>query len=302
MAVIRWAMLARRPSSGRVGGPQALRLERAARAAGDFGEADGGGQIEHGPIPVSDGALRRDIGHERPQFPITHSRQVRSESEVAPVDACGHAIDDHGVLVEGDRQRRACRVSTNSRKLEETLERIGYRTEIHHGSREISELLRAARQSKRTDHRRDRVDARPAEVLCIWPTREQALIHLGNGDAARSLEEDLSDEDAEGVIGLTPGERPSVLRSPPSEDPTETGGIAARVDVGGTHQDRVHHDTRRAALDPDERTWSTSKLTEASSVLIELADVGLLPADYEDQVRSFGYDLVRIAELIGGAP
>jgi hypothetical protein len=52
-------------------------------------------------------------------------------------------------------------------------------------------------------------------------------------------------------------------------------------------------------LDPDERTWSTSKLTEASGVLIELADVGLLPEDYQDQVRPFGYDLVRIAELIG---
>lgn len=51
-------------------------------------------------------------------------------------------------------------------------------------------------------------------------------------------------------------------------------------------------------MEPDERTWSTSKLTEASGVLIELADVGLLPEEYEGQVRSFGYDLVRIAELI----
>jgi hypothetical protein len=42
-------------------------------------------------------------------------------------------------------------------------------------------------------------------------------------------------------------------------------------------------------------TWSTSKLTEASGVLIELADVGFLPEEYEDQVRLFGYDLVRIA-------
>ena len=53
-------------------------------------------------------------------------------------------------------------------------------------------------------------------------------------------------------------------------------------------------------MDPDERTWSTSKLTEASGVLIELADVGLLPEEYENRVRSFGYDLVRIAGLIGG--
>ena len=53
-------------------------------------------------------------------------------------------------------------------------------------------------------------------------------------------------------------------------------------------------------MDADERTWSTSKLTEASGVLIELADVGLLPEEYEDRVRSFGYDLVRIAGLIGG--
>ena len=51
-------------------------------------------------------------------------------------------------------------------------------------------------------------------------------------------------------------------------------------------------------MDADERTWSTSKLTEASGVLIELADVGFLPEEYEDQVRLFGYDLVRIAELI----
>ena len=55
-------------------------------------------------------------------------------------------------------------------------------------------------------------------------------------------------------------------------------------------------------MDPDERTWSTSKLTEASGVLIELADVGLLPEEYEDRVRSFGYDLVRIAELITADP
>jgi len=55
-------------------------------------------------------------------------------------------------------------------------------------------------------------------------------------------------------------------------------------------------------MDTDERTWSMSKLTEASGVLIELADVGLLPEGYEDQVRSFGYDLVRIAELIGAGP
>jgi hypothetical protein len=51
-------------------------------------------------------------------------------------------------------------------------------------------------------------------------------------------------------------------------------------------------------LDPDERTWSTSKLAEASGVLIELADVGLLSEEYEAQLRSFGHDLVRIAELI----
>jgi hypothetical protein len=51
-------------------------------------------------------------------------------------------------------------------------------------------------------------------------------------------------------------------------------------------------------LEPAQRTWSTSKLNEASSVLIELADVGLLPEEYEEQVRSFGYDLVRVAELI----
>jgi len=51
-------------------------------------------------------------------------------------------------------------------------------------------------------------------------------------------------------------------------------------------------------LEPDQRRWSTSTLSEASSVLIELADVGLLPEEYEDQVRSFGYDLVRVAGLI----
>lgn len=51
-------------------------------------------------------------------------------------------------------------------------------------------------------------------------------------------------------------------------------------------------------MDADERTWSRSTLTEASGVLVELADVGLLPEEYEEQVRSFGYDLVRIAELL----
>ena len=51
-------------------------------------------------------------------------------------------------------------------------------------------------------------------------------------------------------------------------------------------------------MEPDEQAWSTSKLTEASGVLIELADVGLLPEGYEEQVRGFGYDLVRIAALI----
>jgi hypothetical protein len=55
-------------------------------------------------------------------------------------------------------------------------------------------------------------------------------------------------------------------------------------------------------LETDKRTWSTSKLAEASDVLIELADVGLLPEEYEEQVRSFGYDLVRIAELIAAGP
>jgi len=52
------------------------------------------------------------------------------------------------------------------------------------------------------------------------------------------------------------------------------------------------------ALETDERTWSTARLAEASAVLIELADVGLLPEDYEEEVRSFGHDLARIAELI----
>ena len=55
-------------------------------------------------------------------------------------------------------------------------------------------------------------------------------------------------------------------------------------------------------MDADELAWSTSKLAEASGVLIELADVGLLPEDYEEQVRTFGYDLLRIAELIGARP
>jgi hypothetical protein len=55
-------------------------------------------------------------------------------------------------------------------------------------------------------------------------------------------------------------------------------------------------------LEPDQRTWSTSLLNEASGVLIELADVGLLPEEYEEQVRSFGYDLVRIAKLIAAEP
>ena len=55
-------------------------------------------------------------------------------------------------------------------------------------------------------------------------------------------------------------------------------------------------------METDERTWSTSKLAEASGVLIELADVGLLPEGYEEQVRLFGYDLVRIAELIAAGP
>ena len=53
-------------------------------------------------------------------------------------------------------------------------------------------------------------------------------------------------------------------------------------------------------MNADELAWSTSKLTEASGVLIELADVGLPPEDFEEQVRTFGYDLVRIADLIGG--
>jgi hypothetical protein len=136
-------------------------------------------------------------------------------------------------------------------------------------------------------------------VLGVGPAREQALVHLGDSDSAGSLEKDLSDEDAERVVGLAPRERPSVLRSPSSKDPAEPGRITAYVSVGGTHQDRVHHEARGAALDADERAWSTSKLTEASEVLIELADVGLLPEDYEGQVRSFSYDLVRIAELIG---
>ena len=45
-----------------------------------------------------------------------------------------------------------------------------------------------------------------------------------------------------------------------------------------------------------------AKLTEASGVLIELADVGLLPEEHEEQVRSFGYDLVRIVDLIAAEP
>jgi hypothetical protein len=246
--------------------------------------------------------LRCDIPYERPQVLITHRGELRSKPEVAPVDPRGHAIDDHGVLVEGDRQRRARSVSANGRKLEETLERIGNRTEFDDGARQISELLRAARESKRADNRLDRINARPAEMLGVGPTREQALVDLGDRDSAGSLEKDLSDEDAERVVGLTPGKRPSVLSSPSSKDPTEMDRIAALSDVSVTHQDRVHHEPRRAALDAGERIWSTSKLTEASGVLIEIADVGLLPDEYEDQVRSFGYDLVRIAELIGAGP
>ena len=52
----------------------------------------------------------------------------------------------------------------------------------------------------------------------------------------------------------------------------------------------------------EERSWSLLKLAEASGVLIELADVGLLPEEYEVQARSLGYDMARIGELLLAAP
>jgi hypothetical protein len=51
-------------------------------------------------------------------------------------------------------------------------------------------------------------------------------------------------------------------------------------------------------LEPDQQAWSTSRLSEASSLLIELAHDGLLPEEHETEVRSIGYDLLRIAELL----
>jgi hypothetical protein len=139
-------------------------------------------------------------------------------------------------------------------------------------------------------------------MLSIRPSGEQALEDLRNRHPSRPLEKNLGDQDAERVIGFAPREGPPVQGPPPRQRSAETDRISAHIDVRATHQDRVHHEKRRAALETDDRTWSTSKLAEASGVLIELADVGLLPEEYEEQVRSFGYDLVRIAELIAAGP
>jgi hypothetical protein len=42
----------------------------------------------------------------------------------------------------------------------------------------------------------------------------------------------------------------------------------------------------------------TLEARRASGVLIELADVGSLPEEYEGQARSLGYDMARIGELL----
>jgi hypothetical protein len=61
----------------------------------------------------------------------------------------------------------------------------------------------------------------------------------------------------------------------------------------------VHHESKGGvSLDTEERSWSLLKLAEASGVLIELADVGSLPEEYEGQARSLGYDMARIGELL----
>jgi hypothetical protein len=48
---------------------------------------------------------------------ITHRWKILSEPEVTPIDTRGHTVNQDGVLVEGDRERRTRRVSTDGREL-----------------------------------------------------------------------------------------------------------------------------------------------------------------------------------------
>src|SRR6476620_9001896 len=84
-------------------------------------------------------------------------------------------------------------------------------------------------------------------MLGIRPSREQALEDLRNRYPSGPLEKNLGDQDAERVIGFAPREGPAVQRPPPRQRSAETGRISAPIDVRVTHQDRVHHEQRRAA-------------------------------------------------------
>ena len=281
-----------------------IRSPSGADSSGNEGlrQAGGRGQVEHGPIPFLDRSLRRDIRHERPQFLVAHRRKIGRKPEVAAVDASGHPIHNSGALPERDRHRGAGRIRANSWEPEETLQRVGNRTELNDGPRqepEASSLDLPVREgesltrSSRPSHERDarhlaigRTSARRPSLPLPLATagEEPPRPGCGTGHRFRATGRTAGSAlpTATTFCGNGPDRRPHGCQSHAS------GSSSPRVEEGCLGD-------RRANL-VDVQTGGGVRRS------IELADVGLLPEEYEEQVRSFGYDLVRIAELIAAGP